>query len=122
RREVRTDAAFPAPEAIDPEGQWQGLCAVGVTFSDRTDPRGRTRLEGRCYILSRRLSAQEFAEAVRGDWGIEDNLHWQLGVSFREDACRVRRDHAPANLGVIRRFTLGLLKRETSSRRGIETK
>jgi hypothetical protein len=53
---------------------------------------------------------------------IENNLHWQLDVSFGEDACRVRRDHAPANLSVIRRFTLGLLKRETSSRRGIETK
>jgi len=122
RREVRTYAVFAAPEAIDPEGEWPGLCAVGVTYSDRTDSRGRASLEGRHYIMSRRLSAREFAEAVRGHWGIENNLHWQLDVSFGEDACRVRRDHAPANLSVIRRFTLGLLKRETSSRRGIETK
>ena len=50
---------------------------------------------------------------MRGHWGIENNLHWQLDVSFREDECRVRRDHAPANLSVIRRFALGLLKRET---------
>ena len=45
-----------------------------------------------------------------------------MDVSFREDEGRVRTDHAPANLGVIRRFVLGLLKRETSCRRGIETK
>jgi len=122
RREVRTYAVFPAPEAVDPEGQWRDLSAVGVTFSERTDLRGRTSLEGRYYILSRRLSAREFAEAVRGHWGIENSLHWQLDVSFGEDACRVRRDHAPANFSAIRRFTLGLLKRETSSRRGIETK
>ena len=122
RREVRTYAVFPAPESIDPEGQWRDLSAVGVTFSERTDLRGRTSLEGRYYILSRRLSAREFAEAVRGHWGIENCLHWQLDVSFGEDACRVRRDHAPANFSAIRRFTLGLLKRETSSRRGIETK
>lgn len=122
RREVRTYAVFPAPETVDPEGQWQDLCAVGVTFSDRTDSRGSTSVEGRYYILSRRLSAQEFASAVRGHWSIENNLHWQLDVSFHEDACRIRRDHAPANLSVIRRFTLGLLKHETSSRRGIETK
>jgi predicted transposase YbfD/YdcC len=122
RREVRTYAVFPAPAAVDPEGQWRDLNAVGVTFSERTDPRGRTSLEGRYYILSRRLSAREFAEAVRGHWGIENSLHWQLDVSFGEDACRVRRDHAPANLSVIRRFTLGLLKREASSRRGIEVK
>jgi predicted transposase YbfD/YdcC len=122
RRDVRTYAVFAAPEAIDPEGEWPGWCAVGVTFSDRTDSRDRTSLEGRYYILSRRLTAREFAEAVRGHWNIENNMHWQLDVSFGEDACRVRRDHAPANLSVIRRFTLGLLKREASSRRGIETK
>jgi predicted transposase YbfD/YdcC len=122
RQEVRTYAVFPAPEAVDPEGQWRDLSAVGVTFSERIDSRGRSSLEGRYYILSRLLSAAEFADAVRGHWGIENNLHWQLDVSFREDACRVRRDHAPANLSVIRRFTLGLLKRETGCRRGIETK
>jgi hypothetical protein len=59
---------------------------------------------------------------VRGHWGIENHLHWQLDVSFRADECRVHRDHAPANLSVIRRFALGLLKRETSCKRGIETK
>jgi predicted transposase YbfD/YdcC len=122
RREVRTDAVFPAPESVDPEGQWRDLTAVGVTFSERTDSRGRASPEGRYYILSRRLSAREFAEAVRGHWSIENDLHWQLDVSFGEDACRVRRDHAPANLSVIRRFALGLLKREASCRRGIETK
>jgi predicted transposase YbfD/YdcC len=95
---------------------------VGVTFSERVDSRGAASLEGRYYILSALLSAEEFAGAVRGHWGIENNLHWQLDVSFREDECRVRTDHAPANLNVIRRFALGLLKRETECRRGIETK
>jgi hypothetical protein len=50
---------------------WQDLSAVGVTFSERTDGRGRTSLEGRYYILSRQLSAKEFAGAVRGHWSIE---------------------------------------------------
>jgi hypothetical protein len=53
---------------------------------------------------------------------IENNLHWQWDVSFREDDCRVRTGHAAANLSVIRRFALGLLERETGCRRGIETK
>ena len=122
RQEVRTYAVFPAPATVDPEGQWRDLTAVGVSFSERTDARGRTSLEGRYYILSRQLPAGDFAEVVRGRRGIENNLHWQLDVSFREDACRVRRDRAPANLSVIRRFALGLLKRETECRRGIETK
>jgi predicted transposase YbfD/YdcC len=122
RQEVRTYAIFPKPESVDPEGQWRDLCAVGMAISDRVDAQGRESVEARYYILSRLISAREFAEAVRGHWGIENNLHWQLDVSFREDECRVCRDHAPANLSVIRRFALGLLKRETSCRKGIEIK
>jgi predicted transposase YbfD/YdcC len=122
RQETRTYAVFPATETVDPDGVWRDLSAVGMAITESTDSQGRVRLEARYYILSALLSAREFAAAVRGHWSIENHLHWQLDVSFREDECRVRRDHAPANLSVIRRFELGLLKRESSCRRGIETK
>jgi predicted transposase YbfD/YdcC len=122
RRETRTYAIFPAPEAVDPDGAWRDLSAVGIAITESTDSQGRDRLESRSYILSVLLTAEDFAGAVRGHWGIENDLHWQLDVSFREDECRVRTDHAPANLSVIRRFALGMLKRETTCPRGIETK
>jgi predicted transposase YbfD/YdcC len=122
RQETRTYGVVPAPETVDPEGQWADLRAVGMAISERIDTKGHHSLETRFYIMSRLVSAQVFAGAVRGHWGIENRLHWQLDVSFREDECRVHRDHAPANLSVIRRFALGLLKRETSCKRGIETK
>jgi predicted transposase YbfD/YdcC len=122
RQETRTSVIFPAPETVDPDGVWRDLSAVGMAITESTDSQGHGRLEARYSILSVLLTAKEFAEAVRGHWSIENNLHWQLDVSFREDECRVRTDHAPANLSVVRRFALGLLKRETSCRRGIETK
>jgi predicted transposase YbfD/YdcC len=122
RQEARTDAVMPAPESIDLEGQRQDLKAIRIATSERSDGRGHHSLESRFCILSRVLPAADFAEAARGHWGIENSLHWQLDVCFREDECQVRRDHAPANLGVIRRFVLGLLERETGCRRGIETK
>jgi len=52
-----------------------------------------------------------FAEAVRGHWSIKNNLHWVLDVAFREDDCRVRKDHGPENLGLVRRIAQSLLKR-----------
>ena len=122
RQETRTCAIFAAPGSVDPEGLWRDLNAVGMAITESVYSHGRCCSEVRYYILSVLLSAKEFAGAVRGHWGIENNLHWQLDVSFREDGCRVRTDHAPANLSVIRRFALGLLKREASCRRGIETK
>jgi predicted transposase YbfD/YdcC len=122
RQETRTYAIVTAPDAVDPEELWRDLSALGIAISERVDSQGRASMETRYYILSRLITVQEFAAAVRGHWGIENNLHWQLDVSFREDECRVCRDHAPANLSVIRRFALGLLKRETSCRKGIEIK
>jgi predicted transposase YbfD/YdcC len=121
RQETRTYAILPAPETVDPDGLWPDLSAVGMAITESTDAQGHCRLEARSSILSVLLSAQEFAAAVRGHWSIENNRHWQLAVRCREDECRVRTDPAPANLSVIRRFALGLLKRETSCRRGIET-
>jgi predicted transposase YbfD/YdcC len=122
RLETRSYAVVEAPREVDPEKQWRDLSTLGIAISERVDSKGRASNEIRYYILSRSITAKEFAEAVRAHWGIENNLHWQLDVSFREDACRACRDNCPANLSVVRRFALGLLKRETKCKKGMEIK
>ena len=107
RQETRTYVIFPAPETVDPDDVWRDLSAVGMAITESTDSKGHCRLEARYYILSVLLTAQEFAAAVRGHWSIENNLHWQLDVGFREDECRVCPDHTPADLSAVRRFALG---------------
>ena len=52
--------------------------------------------------------------ACRWHWSIENNLHWQLDVTFREDECRTRKDYAATNLAMMRHATLNLLTREPS--------
>jgi predicted transposase YbfD/YdcC len=47
---------------------------------------------------------------LRNHWGIENNLHWQLDVSFHEDASRVENRHGAANLSLFRKLALSLLK------------
>ena len=56
------------------------------------------------------------------DTGADEAVEVVEAAGVREDACRVRTGHAAANLSVIRRFALGLLRREAECRRGIETK
>ena len=51
----------------------------------------------------------QFAYAVRKHWSIESQLHWQLDVTFREDASRVRKDNSPLNLNILRKQALSLL-------------
>lgn len=61
-------------------------------------------------------------QIVRTHWQIENSLHWVLDIAFREDESRVRKDHAPRNLALLRRLALNLLKRETSLKVGVTAK
>ena len=65
---------------------------------------------------------EQFAHSVRSHWGIENQLHWVLDVAFNEDACRVRKDHAPENLAVVRHVALNLLRQDTQTNGGIKAK
>lgn len=59
---------------------------------------------------------------IRGHWGVENSLHWVLDVAFNEDACRIRKDHAPANFSLLRQMALNLLRQETTCTNGIKVK
>ena len=82
----------------------------------------RPSFERRYYLLSLDGGVERFAQAVRGHWGIENQVHWVLDLAFREDECRIRKDHAPQNLAVIRHLSLNLLRRDSSTKAGIQAK
>lgn len=68
------------------------------------------------YLSSLAVDAQRGADAVRSHWGVENNLHWQLDVTFKEDECRLA--SGAAAMAVIKRFCMNLLKvNDTSKRR-----
>jgi predicted transposase YbfD/YdcC len=121
RVEERHYFVCPVPEDFPPRDDWPGLRALGLVVR-RTERDGQEHWEQQHYILSKHLSGRRFAEAVRGHWGIENNLHWQLDVTFREDDLQVYQGHAPTNLSILMRAALGLLQNETGLRGGIETK
>ena len=71
---------------------------------------GKQSGELRYFIGSRKAKAKAYGQALRKHWGIENNLHWQLDVSFGEDKNRVSKRNGAENLALIRRLSLGLLK------------
>ena len=64
----------------------------------------------RYFLLSTYLPAKRLLGVVRSHWSVENQMHWILDVVFGEDANRARKDAAPENLAVLRRFALNLLR------------
>jgi len=79
-------------------------------------------MECRYYIGSIENNAEFFAKAVRSHWGIENSCHWVLDVAFREDDSRVRKDHGPENLAVLRHIALNLIREEKTVKLGVKNK
>ena len=108
-------------EQLDPEKKWEKLQSVGMVESVRM-VNGKTSVETRYYISSLPNNAQTLGESVRSHWGIENPLHWVLDVAFREDDCRIRKDHAPQNFAILRHVSLNLLNQEKTSKTGVKNK
>ncbi len=66
--------------------------------------------EKRFYLSSLAPDSQQLAHAIRSHWEIENRLHWCLDVTFHEDASRIRIDHAPENLNIVKKIAMNLLR------------
>lgn len=112
-----------SPELAATHAEFAGLRTLGMVFRERQVKGGELECETHFYISSLGLKVRVFAGAVRGHWRIENQLHWVLDVAFQEDASRVRIDHAPENLALVRRIALSLLKRAPNKKKvGIAAK
>lgn len=87
---------------------WKGIKSIGMEEKTIQNEEGE-RKEYRYYISSLKEEIELFAKAVRGHWSVE-SMHWQLDVTFREDANKTLDKQAAQNLNIIRKWSLSLLK------------
>jgi len=73
---------------------------------------GTIERETRFYITSLLWIAEQIGPAIRAHWMIENGLHWISDMIFRDDECRVRTGHAPANFTTIKHMALNLIRQE----------
>ena len=109
RHEERSCVVVQHLAGIRDRAAWPHLTTVGRCRRERT-VNGQSSEEVCYFIGSRRMAARRYAQAVRSHWRIENSLHWQLDVSFHEDASRMENRHGAANFALLRKLALALLK------------
>jgi predicted transposase YbfD/YdcC len=84
--------------------------ATVIKVESKVQLKDRCRHDTRYYISSSVAAAEKLAQAVRGHWRIENQLHWVLDVVFNEDQSRLRKGHGAKNMAVVRHFALNLVR------------
>ena len=92
RLELRECGSISAPEyllCLRDAHKWAALKSLVMLKVERRIGRQR-EVNLRYYISSLNTSAADFLRITRSHWGIENGLHWELDIAFREDDSRVR--------------------------------
>jgi predicted transposase YbfD/YdcC len=98
-------------EGIRNKDDWADLKVIGMCAHERQVGNATPTLEVSFFIGSKVMGARGYGKVLRNHWGIENNLHWQLDVSFAEDCNRVTKRNGAENLSLLRRLALMMLKR-----------
>jgi len=114
RTEIRKCSIMKADQLLDTNflEKWKGLKTLVRIEYERIE-NNITIYKTRYYISSKINTAAYFNQQVRGHWGIENQLHWHLDVTFQEDKNRSRTGHAQVNLNTVRKIALNKIKRSS---------
>jgi predicted transposase YbfD/YdcC len=110
RIEIRTTTVIHDVAWLQDRHDWPGLKGVVIVESIR-EIGDKIERETRFYITSLVLSANLLGPIVRSHWAVENSLHWVMDMIFRDDECRVRTDHAPANFTTIKHMAHNLIRK-----------
>jgi predicted transposase YbfD/YdcC len=122
RAEQRVSAVVSVPEFEDKE-EWSGIKTCAMVAREYVDLDGKCHTGVRYFISSLPLQrSRRLFEAVRAHWTVENQLHWRMDVIFNEDTSRARLENAQANLGMVRRTALSMVKNAATEKASIKIK
>lgn len=109
RLERRTYSLLTDLSWEEDRGKWANLNGIGMVHTHVREK--DTFREERRYYITSLTDVAEFSDAVRKHWSIENQLHWNLDVIFREDDARAKKDLSPLNMNVLRKTSLALVEK-----------
>lgn len=126
RLEARDYRVLPVSAMVHDISEWRHCQSVVRVISERTTTKkniSQTSIETLYYISSHAAKqAKHICHAIRQHWQIENNLHWSLDVSFREDESTTAKGHCAENLALIRKLALNLVKHDNTYKASMRVK
>jgi predicted transposase YbfD/YdcC len=116
RIETRTYTVIHEVAWLNERHDWPGLQAVVMVESARGIPgsspgTATSERETRFYITSLVWLASQLGPVIRSHWAVENSLHWVMDMIFRDDECRIRSHHAPANFTTLKHMAHNLIRK-----------
>ena len=117
RIETRTCNVIDNLSLLLNRNDWKNIKSIVCITSARIDKKTKKEsTEKRYYITSLKADALKLNKAIRSHWGVENNLHWNLDVIFKEDASLKKKGDSPMNFNIITKIALALIEREKSTK------
>jgi predicted transposase YbfD/YdcC len=110
RIETRAYTAIHDVAWLKERHDWPGLQGVIMVESTR-EIGDKIELETRFYITSLVWLASQLGPVIRSHWAVENSLHWVMDMVFRDDECRIRTHHAPANFTTLKHMAHNLIRK-----------
>jgi predicted transposase YbfD/YdcC len=110
RIETRTYSMIHNVAWLKERHDWPGLQGVVMVESKR-EIGDKIECETRFYITSLVSLASQIGPIIRSHWAVENSLHWVMDMIFRDDECRVRTQHAPANFTTLKHMAHNLIRK-----------
>jgi predicted transposase YbfD/YdcC len=111
RTATRKVTVCSQPKWIENQALWKDLNSVVMVERSRVI-KGEVQTHKAFYTSSLvKPSAEKMAQYSRNHWAIENQLHWQLDITFGEDEAKIRSQNAIINLHQVRKWALVILKK-----------
>lgn len=114
RSETRTTFQMAANLPAELARDWPGVTSLIAVERDRTIA-GKGTVDTHYYVSSLPVNAELAARAVRQHWHIENQQHWVLDVTYREDLSRIGDREAAEVFALFRRIALNMAQHHPKS-------
>ncbi len=110
--ERRTERICQDLTLLEAGADWPGLHTLVLVETEQHTSPGLTRAQRFSLRSLADPDPAVYARLVRGHWAVENQLRWQLDLTFKEDPSRLRTGHAALNAIILRKTALYLLAQD----------